>query len=65
MCLIALAYDPLASNQLIVTANRDEFHARPTTARTSGPTSLRYSQAEIFKEGEHGWGLTAMDASQR
>ena len=30
MCLIALAYDPLASNQLIVTANRDEFHARPT-----------------------------------
>ena len=31
MCLIALAYDPLASDQLIVTANRDEFHARPTT----------------------------------
>ena len=32
MCLIALAYDPLASHQLIVTANRDEFHARPTTS---------------------------------
>ncbi len=32
MCLIALAYDPLASDQLIVTANRDEFHARPTTS---------------------------------
>ena len=34
MCLIALAYDPLASDQLIVTANRDEFHARPTKGAT-------------------------------
>lgn len=32
MCLVVLAFDVDADNSLIVGANRDEFHARPTQA---------------------------------
>ena len=30
MCLIAFAWKPDAKHHLVVAANRDEFHARPT-----------------------------------
>lgn len=32
MCLIAFAWKPDATHHLVVAANRDEFHARPTAA---------------------------------
>ena len=58
MCLIALAYDPLASNQLIVTANRDEFHARPTRRELLGRPAFDTAGRDL--QGGGTWmGLTA------
>lgn len=50
MCLIAFHWDPGASRPLVVAANRDEFHARPTRALAwwrwpDGPLAGRDEQA--------------------
>lgn len=50
MCLIALHWDPGASTPLILAANRDEFHDRPTRALhwwrwPNGPLAGRDQQA--------------------
>ncbi|QIB65475.1 NRDE family protein [Kineobactrum salinum] len=37
MCLIIFAWDPQSDTPLVVAANRDEFHARPTAAATFWP----------------------------
>lgn len=38
MCLIALAYQPNEDHQLVVAANRDEFHERPTASASFWPS---------------------------
>jgi len=39
MCLIAFAYQPNIDHQLVVAANRDEFHERPTAQASFWPTA--------------------------
>ena len=54
MCLILFKYEPDAEHNLIIAANRDEFHSRPTLPAHSGITKALFSQVKTCLEGELG-----------
>ena len=55
MCLVVFSWQPGSPQPLLLLANRDEVHQRPSARWRNGQISLVSMQGETLKPVELGW----------